>query len=312
MSATPPCRTAPSATPTSSAACSATTAAATPSRGCCRSRRPSPAALLAANRHLVEALRDALLEREELVGNEITDVLEAAAAAPRVDRPDRRGRPARPRLDAGLPRSARPGRRSPRPGRRDAPGRLAACTRRAAAARRLAGRPRSAGGYALVLVLTVLLAAVGGVPRAVPRLGGTLGAGVLGCSRWSATSLLGAAGGALHGRRARRPRAACGSCVAFTLGEPRGRGRPRRRRAAPRGLVFLLRRAPSRSGRWRTARAPAPARAPELPSAPGAPRRPPAWRPRAAAEPSSSSCAWAAAATRCRWRRRRGRPARRR
>ncbi len=40
--------------------------------------------LLSENRHLVEALRDALLEREELVGREITDVLEAAAAAPRV------------------------------------------------------------------------------------------------------------------------------------------------------------------------------------------------------------------------------------
>ena len=35
--------------------------------------------LLVENRHLVEALRDALLERHELVGNEITDVLEAAA-----------------------------------------------------------------------------------------------------------------------------------------------------------------------------------------------------------------------------------------
>jgi cell division protease FtsH len=34
--------------------------------------------LLAANRHLVEALRDALMERHELVGHEITDVLEAA------------------------------------------------------------------------------------------------------------------------------------------------------------------------------------------------------------------------------------------
>ncbi len=41
-------------------------------------------ALLQANRHLVEALRDALLEREELVGTEITDVLEQAASAPRV------------------------------------------------------------------------------------------------------------------------------------------------------------------------------------------------------------------------------------
>ncbi|WP_336922976.1 AAA family ATPase [Aquipuribacter sp. SD81] len=37
--------------------------------------------LLAANRHLVAALRDALLARHELVGHEITDVLEAAAAA---------------------------------------------------------------------------------------------------------------------------------------------------------------------------------------------------------------------------------------
>ncbi|HWG92947.1 MAG TPA: AAA family ATPase, partial [Mycobacteriales bacterium] len=38
-------------------------------------------ALLQENKHLVEALRDALLEREELIGAEITDVLEAAAAA---------------------------------------------------------------------------------------------------------------------------------------------------------------------------------------------------------------------------------------
>jgi cell division protease FtsH len=36
--------------------------------------------LLESNRHLVEALRDALLERHELVGTEITDVLEEAAA----------------------------------------------------------------------------------------------------------------------------------------------------------------------------------------------------------------------------------------
>ena len=41
-------------------------------------------ALLAANLHLVEALRDALLDREELIGPEITDVLEAAAAQDRV------------------------------------------------------------------------------------------------------------------------------------------------------------------------------------------------------------------------------------
>jgi cell division protease FtsH len=38
-------------------------------------------AMLGSNRHLVEALRDALLEREELVGDEITGVLAAAAAS---------------------------------------------------------------------------------------------------------------------------------------------------------------------------------------------------------------------------------------
>ena len=41
-------------------------------------------AQLGAHRHLVEALRDALLAREELFGSEITDVLEAAAAQARV------------------------------------------------------------------------------------------------------------------------------------------------------------------------------------------------------------------------------------
>ena len=35
-------------------------------------------ALLEDNRHLVEALRDALIERHELIGSEITDVLERA------------------------------------------------------------------------------------------------------------------------------------------------------------------------------------------------------------------------------------------
>jgi ATP-dependent Zn protease len=38
-------------------------------------------ALLNENRHLVEALRDALVERHELIGREITDILEAASAA---------------------------------------------------------------------------------------------------------------------------------------------------------------------------------------------------------------------------------------
>jgi ATP-dependent Zn protease len=44
-------------------------------------------ALLEENAHLVEALRDALMERHELIGREITDVLETARAAgppPRV------------------------------------------------------------------------------------------------------------------------------------------------------------------------------------------------------------------------------------
>jgi ATP-dependent Zn protease len=40
--------------------------------------------LLEEHRHLVEALRDALLDRHELVGTEITDVLEQAAARPNV------------------------------------------------------------------------------------------------------------------------------------------------------------------------------------------------------------------------------------
>jgi ATP-dependent Zn protease len=35
-------------------------------------------AMLRANRHLVEALRDALIERDELIGREITDVLDLA------------------------------------------------------------------------------------------------------------------------------------------------------------------------------------------------------------------------------------------
>ncbi|HMC38969.1 MAG TPA: AAA family ATPase [Acidimicrobiales bacterium] len=44
------------------------------------SAREEVRALMAAHAHLVEALRDALLEREELIGVEITDVLTAAAA----------------------------------------------------------------------------------------------------------------------------------------------------------------------------------------------------------------------------------------
>ena len=44
--------------------------------------------LLSANRHLVEALRDALIERHELVGHEITDVLEQAMASRPLNRID--------------------------------------------------------------------------------------------------------------------------------------------------------------------------------------------------------------------------------
>lgn len=43
--------------------------------------------LLEQHRHLVEALRDALIARHELIGHEITDVLERAAAPARVDLP---------------------------------------------------------------------------------------------------------------------------------------------------------------------------------------------------------------------------------
>ncbi|MCW2707634.1 MAG: ATPase, central domain protein, partial [Frankiales bacterium] len=40
--------------------------------------------LLTENRHLVEALRDALLARHELLGREITEVLDTARATPRT------------------------------------------------------------------------------------------------------------------------------------------------------------------------------------------------------------------------------------
>ena len=41
--------------------------------------------LLGANQHLVAALRDALVDRHELIGVEITEVLEAAGAPVMVD-----------------------------------------------------------------------------------------------------------------------------------------------------------------------------------------------------------------------------------
>ena len=40
--------------------------------------------LLRGNRHRIEALRDALLERDELIGSEIVDILDAATPAPAV------------------------------------------------------------------------------------------------------------------------------------------------------------------------------------------------------------------------------------
>ncbi len=47
--------------------------------GLLHAEKASVRGLLAGNQHLVAALRDALLERHELIGHEITDVLEAAA-----------------------------------------------------------------------------------------------------------------------------------------------------------------------------------------------------------------------------------------
>jgi hypothetical protein len=41
--------------------------------------------LLAENKHLVAALRDALVERHELIGTEITDILQAAQRAHETD-----------------------------------------------------------------------------------------------------------------------------------------------------------------------------------------------------------------------------------
>ena len=61
-----------------SAGCSATGG---PEGGALLPEQKDGVRLLAENRHLVEALRDALLERHELIGHEITDVLDAAAAA---------------------------------------------------------------------------------------------------------------------------------------------------------------------------------------------------------------------------------------
>jgi len=47
--------------------------------------RLSARAMLAENRHVVEALRDALLDRHELIGDEILDVIHTAVAAPAME-----------------------------------------------------------------------------------------------------------------------------------------------------------------------------------------------------------------------------------
>jgi predicted transcriptional regulator len=79
------------------------------------------------NRVLVEALRDALLEREELIGDEILEVLgraeagRATPAAPRpaVPPPPRRGRPCHPRpAEARAEPARQPPRRRPVAGTR--------------------------------------------------------------------------------------------------------------------------------------------------------------------------------------------------
>ena len=98
------------------------------SRRCCRRRSGGARACSATHRHLVEALRDALLEREELVGSEITDVLEAAAAAPPRHRPARGRAPVRLRRRgrvAGWRGARRPA--DPRPGPSGAPRRTPWC-----------------------------------------------------------------------------------------------------------------------------------------------------------------------------------------
>ena len=70
----------------SSARCSATKRAATPSRRMLEQAKDEVRKLLDENRHLVVALRDALLERDELVGDEIMDVLRESAQRDALER----------------------------------------------------------------------------------------------------------------------------------------------------------------------------------------------------------------------------------
>ena len=88
-----PCRARRSATRTWSAGCSATAEARELRRGPAQRAEGRVRGLLGANRHLVEALRDALIERHELVGHEITDVLEAAREAHQASATRRLGVP---------------------------------------------------------------------------------------------------------------------------------------------------------------------------------------------------------------------------
>ncbi len=74
------------------AACSPTRTGGPAWRTCSSSRRWWPEGCWTQNRHLVEALRDALIERHELVGREITDILEDARDARVVDLRDARAR----------------------------------------------------------------------------------------------------------------------------------------------------------------------------------------------------------------------------
>ena len=60
--------------------------------------------MMAAHRHIVEALRDALLDRDELIGEEILEVIHAAEAGPVLDLTDGRlGLPGRTGVPSEMP-----------------------------------------------------------------------------------------------------------------------------------------------------------------------------------------------------------------
>ena len=72
---------------TSSPRSSPSTPVATRSSSCCARPRTRSATMLEENRNVVEALRDALLERDELVGAEILDVIASAKPVAATCRP---------------------------------------------------------------------------------------------------------------------------------------------------------------------------------------------------------------------------------